>query len=101
MALREVTIAALVLRDMAPHTAIRAIAPGVTIRAMAMAGDTDAGQGMPQLMAPAPPRDMATATPTMTATPVTELTAPGVTGTLRCVTNDRSTQPNRALFRPD
>jgi hypothetical protein len=90
MPLREVIIATLVLQGMAPHAAIRAIAPGVTIRAMAMTGDTDAGQDMPQLMVLAPPPDMATATPSiaMTATAVTELTAPDVTGTLRCATNE-------------
>jgi hypothetical protein len=81
MPLREVIIATLVLQGMAPHAAIRA---------MAMTGDTDAGQDMPQLMALAPPPDMATATPSiaMTATAVTELTAPGVTGTSRCAINE-------------
>ena len=77
MALREVTIA-LVLRDMAPDEAIRA---------MAMTGDTDAGRDTAQPIRPAPPPDMATAIPGMTAMAVTELTAPGVTATLLCVTN--------------
>jgi len=84
MALREV-----VLQDMAPHAAIRA---------MAMTGDTDVGQDMAQPMPPAQPPDMATATPgmAMTAPAVTELTAPGVTGTLQCVTK----KPTRARQTP-
>jgi hypothetical protein len=87
MVLREVIIAS-VLHDMAPHAAIRV---------MVMTGDTDVGQDMAQLMPP----DTATATPgmAMTATVVTELTAPGVTATLRYVTSETSAQGKRVQRR--
>jgi hypothetical protein len=75
-----VTVAAFVLPQ--------AIAPDVAIRAMAMAGNTDAPQLIPPALSP-PGMAMATRI-AMTATAVTALTAPGGTGTLSCVTRSKS-----------